>query len=64
MKESLLRLYDPKRVAPKFHPMYTIHALAKRESLKFEPTIRRHLNFLWKKIDTDKSGRIEPEEYV
>ena len=64
LKEALLRLYDPKRIAPKFHPLYTLRNLAKRESLKFEPCIRKHLNFLWKKIDTDLSGRIEPEEYV
>ena len=63
-KESLLRLYDPKKMAPKFHPLYTLKALCKRESLKFEPCIRKHLNYLWKEIDEDKSGKIEYDEYV
>jgi hypothetical protein len=63
-KDQLLKLYDPKKVAPKFHPLYTLKALCKRESLKFDPSIRRHLNVLWKEIDEDKSGRIEYDEYV
>ena len=63
-KDQLLKLYDPKKVAPKFHPLYTLKALCKRESLKFDPCIRKHLNVLWKEIDEDKSGRIEYDEYV
>ena len=63
-KDQLLKLYDPKKVAPKFHPLYTLKALCKRESLKFDPSIRKHLNVLWKEIDEDKSGRIEYDEYV
>ena len=29
-KDQLLKLYDPKKVAPKFHPLYTLKALCKR----------------------------------
>mmetsp|Transcript_13805 Transcript_13805/g.48999 ORF Transcript_13805/g.48999 Transcript_13805/m.48999 type:complete len:487 (+) Transcript_13805:137-1597(+) len=61
---TLRRLYDPKGLAPKFHPMYTLKALLLRDSFKFLPQVRKLLDFLWKEIDLDKSGRIEEGEYV
>ncbi|KAJ8602481.1 hypothetical protein CTAYLR_001212 [Chrysophaeum taylorii] len=61
---TLRKLYDPKRLAPRFHPLYTLPALAKRDALKFDKKVRRGLDFLWKRIDLDKSGRIERDEYI
>lgn len=61
---TLRKLYDPKRRAPRYHPLYTLPALARRDALKFDPSVRRSLNLLWKMIDLDKSGRIEQNEYV
>lgn len=61
---TLRKLYDPKQRAPKYHPLYTLPALARRDALKFDPSVRRSLNLLWKMIDLDKSGRIEQNEYV
>lgn len=61
---TLRNLYDPRRRVPQFHPLYTLEALARRDSLKFDPRVRRTLNALWKKIDLDKSGRIELNEYI
>lgn len=62
--KSLRKLYDPKMLAPRFHPLYTLPALARRDALKFDPAVRKSLNLLWKKIDLDKSGRIEEDEYI
>ena len=61
---TLRKLYDPKRLAPRYHPLYTLSALARRDALKFDPVVRRSLDLLWKKIDLDRSGRIEEDEYV
>ena len=64
LENSLRRLYDPKKLAPRFHPLYTVQSLARRDTLKFNALIRKSLDFLWKKIDLDKSGRIENDEYI
>ena len=56
LKDQLLKLYDPKKVAPKFHPLYTLKALCKRESLKFDPSIRRHLNVLGRRSTRTSRG--------
>ena len=53
LKEALLRLYDPKRMAPKFHPLYTLRNLAKRESLKFDQRVRTVLHKIWLLYDQD-----------
>ena len=39
-------------------------SLLARESLRFDPTIRKALKKLWILVDSDKSGLIDVEEYV
>ena len=64
LEQELRDLYDPKKLAPRFHPLYSMKALLRRDILKFKPGVRKYIDILWKVIDMDKSGRIEVDEYL